>query len=259
LIVVIVCATVGLGGQDVALQHERGQNVTPVFEGWFKNADGTYTLSFGYLNRNFKEELDIPIGPNNRFDPGPADQGQPTHFTPRRRWGAFGVKVPADFGQKKLVWTLTAYGDTASVPGYLNPIYEIQALKESTAGNTPPSIRFARDGSVGRGPLGVSARIQAATLRTRLEVWVEDDGVMSLQQAGRGSRLMITWSTYRGPGRVTFENPRPSIVADNAETFATFDASGDYVLLVVANDSSGDGGGGSQCCWTNGFLHVNVE
>lgn len=251
---------VGAGDpQDVALQHARGQSVTPVFEGWYRNGDGTYTLSFGYMNRNFKEELDTPIGPNNRFEPGPPDQGQPTHFTPRRRWGAFGVKVPADFGQKRLTWTLTAYGETASIPGYLNPIYEIPALKESTAGNTPPAIRFAPDGPAGRGPLGVSAHVQTTHAHATASIWVEDDGVLSLQQAGRAPRLTVTWSTYRGPGRVTFDNQRPAIAGGRAETGVSFDAPGDYVLLVVANDYSGDGGGGSQCCWTNGYLHVSVK
>ena len=43
--------------------HESGASVTGAFEGWFKNPDGTYSLLLGYYNRNQKQELDIPIGP----------------------------------------------------------------------------------------------------------------------------------------------------------------------------------------------------
>ena len=62
---------------------ERGQNVVPAFEGWEQNPDGTFDLIFGYLNRNSKERVHIPIGPNNYIEPGPPDQGQPTFFQPR--------------------------------------------------------------------------------------------------------------------------------------------------------------------------------
>ena len=62
----------------------KGQTVTPAFEGWYRNQDGTYSLSFGYFNRNLEEALEIPIGPDNYMEPGPANQGQPSHFQPRR-------------------------------------------------------------------------------------------------------------------------------------------------------------------------------
>jgi hypothetical protein len=47
-------------------RREAGSGVTGAFEGWYRNADGTYSLLFGYFNRNTKQELDIPIGPANR-------------------------------------------------------------------------------------------------------------------------------------------------------------------------------------------------
>src|SRR5580700_4124142 len=78
--------------------HESGTSVTGAFEGWFKNPDGTFSLLLGYFNRNGKEELDIPIGPNNHIDPGGPDRGQPTHFLTGRQWGMFAVKVPSNFG-----------------------------------------------------------------------------------------------------------------------------------------------------------------
>src|SRR6202158_4789955 len=101
--------------------HSSGQNVIAAYEGWFKNPDGSVSLLFGYFNRNLKEELDIPIGDNNRFEPGPPDQGQPTHFLPRRQWGIFTVTVPDNFGPNdKLTWTIVANGQPTSVPAHLD-------------------------------------------------------------------------------------------------------------------------------------------
>ena len=61
---------------DAPLPHVSGQSVSAAFEGWYPNADGTLSLVFGYFNRNYEERLDIPVGPSNRFEPGPADRGQ---------------------------------------------------------------------------------------------------------------------------------------------------------------------------------------
>src|SRR5260370_40573965 len=100
--------------------HESGQNVTAAYEGWFKNPDGSISILFGYFNRNLKEDLDIPVGPNNQIEPGGPDQGQPTHFLPRRQWGVFTVTVPDNFGTDKLTWTLVANGQATAVPAQLD-------------------------------------------------------------------------------------------------------------------------------------------
>src|SRR5580765_5000171 len=84
-----------------------GQNVVPYFEGWIRNADGTFDLVFGYFNRNWQEELAIPAGPENVVEPGPPDRGQPTYFLPRRQGWVFRIRVPKDFGKQVLTWTLT--------------------------------------------------------------------------------------------------------------------------------------------------------
>src|SRR6478672_1926590 len=68
-----------------SVRFNSGQNVAPYFEGWIKNADGTFDLVFGYFNRNYQEELAIAPGPENRVEPGNPDQGQPTYFLPRRQ------------------------------------------------------------------------------------------------------------------------------------------------------------------------------
>ena len=89
-----------------------GQDIVPAYEGWEENSDGTFNMVFGYLNRNYDEVLDVPIGPDNNLEPGGPDQGQPTHFLPRRNRYLFRVKVPKDFGKKELIWTITANGKT---------------------------------------------------------------------------------------------------------------------------------------------------
>ncbi len=103
----------------------RGQSVQPVYEGYEKNADGTITMVFGYLNRNFQEQPHVPIGPDNIFEPGPQDRGQPTHFDNRRQSFVFSIKLPADWGSKELVWTLKVNGHTATAIGSVLPTWII--------------------------------------------------------------------------------------------------------------------------------------
>src|SRR5262249_1492586 len=100
---------------------DSGASVTGALEGWYKNSDGSFSILVGYFNRNLKQVLDIPVGPNNHIDPGGPDQGQPTHFLPRRQWGVFTVVVPKDFGSKRLTWTITANGQTTTIPLHLDP------------------------------------------------------------------------------------------------------------------------------------------
>ena len=113
-LIVACVATNSFAQMPLAPHSGKGQTVTPVFEGWYTHPDGTHSLSFGYYNRNVEEVLEIPIGPDNFFEPGPVNRGQPTHFQPRRHWGVFAVTVPADFGYERLVCTTRV--DTATLP-----------------------------------------------------------------------------------------------------------------------------------------------
>ena len=128
-----------------------GEAVYPAFEGWGPLKDGTTVLLIGYFNRN-KEAIDVPIGPDNRIEPGGPDFGQPTHFHSGRQWGVFAITVPKDFGTKKLTWTLTANGNTSTVQLSLNPPYWIDFYKNGANGNEPPRIKFSPTGPELIGP-----------------------------------------------------------------------------------------------------------
>ena len=247
----------------LATPRASGQSVTPAYEGWYRNADGTFSLSFGYLNRNAEEVINVPIGPDNFIAPGRQNQGQPTEFQPRRHWGVFAVKVPADFGRQEVVWTLRVRGETFAIPGRLHPNWQIDALEgEAGAGNTPPFVRLGEAGLEARGPLGHTFGPLEATTTAPfgLTVWAGDDGRPA---AGRGGAMVsLAFFKHQGPGAVTFVPPTGRAAAAGAAvtTTAMFAAPGDYLLRVRANDGSGVANAGhAQCCWTNGFVRVTVR
>jgi len=139
-----------------------GEAVTGAFEGWYYKPDGSINLMVGYFNRNLKQVLDIPAGPNNRIEPGGPDYGQPTHFLPRRQWGVFTIPVPRDFGDKKLTWTIVANGLTTSIPLSVHPQYQVEPFEEKGMGNTPPMLRFEPGGAIHTGPpVGIAASLTA--------------------------------------------------------------------------------------------------
>ena len=246
--------------RDAPIPHDVGQSASPSFEGWYPNEVGTYSLSFGYFNRNYEQTLDIPIGPDNHFTPGPEDRGQPTHLLPRRQTGVFTIVVPADFGDRTLTWSLTAGGETFAVPGHLRPEWRIDALQEVTSGNRPPELSFdAGEGEprTGQGPGGVRRALTAkAGESMTLTIRVQDDQVQKQSLQGRPTRMGLVWSQYRGAGSVEIADPTPEIPEDGlTATTVTFSEPGDYVLRALAWDDSGGQGpimaGGFQCCWTS--------
>jgi len=274
-----------LRGQALPLEptHEAGNSVIAVYEGWYSNPDGTFSLLVGYLNRNEKQEIDIPIGPNNHIDPGGPDRGQPTHFLIGRKYGMFVIKVPSDFGKNRVTWTIVANGKATSVPVGLNPDYEISPFIASAdvgaAADTPPTLRFQdfkEDGPMVQGPKGLA--IQRTTTVNKplpLTVWVSDDGKWFSNSGAKPRNLSpipvsVTWTKYRGPGTVTFSKPKPVVEKldggdakfvfnGKATTEAQFSEPGEYVLHANINDYSGEGGGGFQCCWTYGTVSVSVK
>jgi hypothetical protein len=244
-----------------------GHSVTPVFEGWYRNPDGTFSLSFGYYNRNASEVIEIPSGADNFIAPGDTNQGQPTRFEARRHWGVFAVKVPANFGtSKKVTWTLRMKGETFAIPASLHPDWEIDALAgEAGTGNTPPVVKLSPDGPAAQGPGGATVGPLPASVGQPLDltIWATDDGRGAASVAGaraNSASVALAWFKHQGPGTATFTSQVGTAAPDGkATTAVTFSAPGTYILRVRANDSAVAGAGHAQCCWTNGFVVVQVK
>jgi hypothetical protein len=262
---VLAAATVAVTAQQPAVlpmapARERGGSVSPAFEGWYQNDDGSFSLLVGYFNRNSKEALTIPAGPNNKIEPGDPDQGQPTFFETGRQWGVFVIKVPKDFGKKAVRWTLTVNGETQSVPMTLNPGYPITPFKELGMGNQPPTVWFSEGGTRATGPpVAVTGSFTgAANQPVPITVWADD---VKEKDSKAVNVATVSLHKHRGPGDVTYSQARVPVrkAGEMVTVNATFSAPGEYLLRVQANDESGEGGGGFQCCWTNTFVRVTVK
>ena len=249
--------------QLLAAPRDSGLNVAPVYEGWEPNADGTVRLYFGYMNRNWKEELDVPIGVANFFEPGLADRGQPTHFLPRRHKQVFSVVVPGDFSGP-LVWTLSIHDVTERVTASLALTQRISASKDPSTSNAPPRITV---------PTSQTITLPQPAV---LSVAVTDDGLPKPQIAGSGAPgaevqsstaqgLSVRWAKYRGPGQVTLATPTAVVEGGKVATATTFTEPGLYVIQVTAYDGSlaatSDGSSipGFACCWANELIMITVK
>ena len=261
--------------QQSLVIHEYGESITGALEGWYANPDGTSTILVGYYNRNLRTAMDVPVGPNNRIEPGGPDMGQPTHFMPARQWGMFTVKVPKDFGKKKLIWTLVVNGKTNSIPLNLLDDWMIKPMIDAL-NNTPPYLSFkpfAQGAATTQGPMGLVDNLTAKVGEpVEVTAYVADDNVIGPGRArAPDPPVTLVWSTFRGPAVAKFAPARPkaektddklppkTIWAGKATTTATFTEPGEYLLHLTVNDGSGDGGAGFQCCWTSGKVKVTVK
>lgn len=269
--VLAIVAMMVLGG--AAQQPTRGLNIAPVYEGWERNADGSFNLVFGYFNRNWDDVIDLAVGPANDLEPGGPDQGQPTHFLPRRNQFIFRVKVPPDFGSREVVWTLTTNGKTERAYGTLKPDYMVDSVvmmanfgaggqtgtTPDLDGNTAPVLRVDGD----------RARRVKAGQPLALAAVATDDGKPRVRPmppivgANRmlpnsSNGLRVAWFIYRGAGAVAFDPPQftvwedtrdganspwaagwrpPAIPAGNTwDVRATFASPGEYVVRCIAHD-----------------------
>ena len=215
--------------------YSKGRHVEPAYEGWKANADGTFSFMFGYMNENWLEEPNVGVGENNYFSPGEPDRGQPTHFLPRRNRFTFEVQVPADWGEKELVWNLTVNGLARKAYATLNPDYLVDNMviasetgslgpgtssPESRA-NIPPIVTIQGDTVAGEHIRNVRVG-EALVLNTK----VEDDGLPKTRTrssrsassyqsrilrppsrvtVGKKNGLFLSWNVYRGDGKVTFD------------------------------------------------------
>ena len=273
MVVALAAATLWLPPVS-AQAPARGQNVTPAYEGFWRNADGTFDLMFGYYNRNWEEEIDVPVGPGNTLDPGGPDQGQPTHFFPRRNQFVFKIRVPANFGNKEVVWTLTTNGRTEKTYATLRPQYAVDetvmmanfgaggqtGFVPDMAGNKPPELKVE----------GEKKRTAKVGEPVTLSAVATDDGKTKprpmpafligqshfLPNAATGLRL--SWFTYRGAGKIEYDPPQTKVWQDHRDggnspwsagwstppappgntwtVKATFSEPGTYVLRALASD-----------------------
>jgi hypothetical protein len=201
-----VAIILGLGVAVTAgaqnLTYAKGQNVSPAYEGWEEDSAGRKFFLFGYMNRNWQEELDVPVGTDNRFTTGAPDQGQPTHFLPRRNRFIFRVPVPAGFTEKdELVWSLTTKGKTEQAFASLRLDYKVDdVVKASETGalgagssspevraNTPPVLEV-------QGPRRVEVRVGEPV---PLVVSVRDDGIPKARAIGAGAAVENEGSATR--------------------------------------------------------------
>ena len=225
-----------------------GQNIVPYFEGWIRNPDGTFDLVFGYFNRNWKEELAIPAGTDNRVEPNGPDAGQPTWFLPRRQRWIYRLRVPADFGKKEATWTITTNGKTETAYGNLLAAQEISERIIRTNGNLDPG-----EGDTNEPPSITLPPALTGTTSTplRITVSVRDDGLPKPRaprtpkpatpggfggQVDRGGPapargLTTTWLQIGGPGKAIFEQT-------GAAVDVRFSVRGAYRLRAVATDGA---------------------
>jgi hypothetical protein len=245
----------GLREVEQTVRHDTGQDVAPAFEGWERKADGSYDFVFGYLNRNYEEQVDIALGPENSFDSGPQDRGQPTHFYVRRQRFIFRVAVPREWEKtRRLTWTLTSHGRTNQAKGWLQPEWELSpgVISENNgggvleAGNKPPT---ASGGTA-----------ETVTLRNALTLstTATDDGLPKPRPRRTPSPdalaavalnpdtpvrlaegLRIRWTHYRGAGTVAFDPDRsaPTFTYPTTQTTSVrFSAPGTYVVRAFVGD-----------------------
>lgn len=269
------CAFLWAQSLPMEPSHESGQSITGAFEGWFQNKDGTYSILVGYYNRNAKQVMDIPAGPDNRIEPGGPDMGQPTHFLTGRQWGVFTIQVPKNWGDKRLTWTIVANGKTTAIPLDIDTLWEVSPFVDASY-DTPAFIAFSESGPFINGPKGQTITMTDTIPNPLpLNVWVTHESNANpgapAGRGGRGPAVTVNWSLLRGPGAVTFEKDHPqvekaefkgpegSVFTGKASTTATFSDPGEYLLKVTANDSTGEGGRGFQCCWSNSYVKVSVK
>jgi hypothetical protein len=230
-------------------RYNRGQDVSPTFDGWERNPDGTFRFYFGYYNRNAEEEIDAPIGPENRFDLGTGDQGQPTHFYTGRRWFVFSVVVPADWPpDKRLVWSLTTKGRTNLSKGWLQPEWEVDKLLISKNAISDPFLRTSNSNPTpdNQAPVVTGNAAQTITLpaTAKLTATATDDGLPKPGPGDRGGRVQgvqIRWILYRGPAPVAFDPEiSPAVYGKplTSETKVSFSVPGSYRIRAIATDGA---------------------
>jgi hypothetical protein len=271
---------------DPQLLRPTGGPVIPMFEGWYDNPDGTRQLCFGYFNTNTEEVIDIPAGLNNFVEPAEFEGLQATRFLPvppggRRHYCVMSVTVPADWGDRDVVWTLVdRFGQDYSAPGRTRfEMYHLEEREQDSRQSAAPKVRFDPDGSVAMGRTPTVFGTYEARVGAPLALLAEvrrDTPYTDNDRMPIGFR----WNKQQGPGDVSFApdeslrtaGTRTIVDAEGwntsaaawarALTEATFSAPGEYTLLLQAYNDGGRRLEPSDleffCCWTNVLVEVSV-
>jgi hypothetical protein len=214
---------------------QRNQPIYPAYDGYLRNPDGSYTLSFAYFSHN-AELVTIAPGPGNWFAPAPADRQQPTTFRPgHQRFQCILVVGPEFDGN--LRWTLTYAGTTTGTSQNMlqsnyNLVEGAAELRQIDYAKAPRGVCLNRAPIVRI--LGLPGRGRGATpsLSAAVSEEVSLFGSVSDEGLPRGGRLTVLWKMLNGTGTVKFEDPQA------ARTRATFSAPGAYELELSASDSA---------------------
>jgi len=204
------------------------------YDGFVRNANGTFTLAFGYFNQN-NADVTIEPGDANLFSPTPADRNQPITFLKGRHRFACSMVVDSSF-DGRLQWTLKFAGRTETTTAKaLNPLYELElnSEKRAIAGldvaaapknvcvNRPPVVEIVNPFGGPDASTKIAAKVdQDVAVNAR----VEDDGLP------RGSKVTAAWKKISGPGNVTFSD------ASSPPTRVKFSAPGAYEIELTATD-----------------------
>lgn len=231
----LLLASTALGAES----YMHGKPVWPAFEGWRPNADGSFSMMFGYMNENWDEEHFVPVGENNFFSPGEADRGQPGFFMPRRNRFTFEVVVPSDWGDRELVWTLNVNGVEAKAYATLKPDYLVDNI---VIASETGSLGIGTSSPESRSNVAPVLAIQGDNVRTvrvgesiSLRTHLQDDGLprsrtrntrteSELLRAmlrppakptvNKINALYLSWNLYRGETEVIFDPPQTKVWED---------------------------------------------
>lgn len=281
----------------LTLTPPSGLPVIPVMEGWTANPDGTSSISFGSINRNEEDDIDIPIGENNYIEPAKYNGMQPTHFPSGRRTGIFTVTVPAEEADEDIWWYLkTGDSEVLKVPGRVGvSAYELDFILPRPQGSMQPLAGFGEDGELFSGlfaQVGTYPNTVTVGSPVVLTINVRDPSERDASDPRfeEATPLGVQFFKYQGPGDVEFTLhestvvPEPPEIPDNipanfrnrfgppgpdevniesgegvARVYATFSEPGDYMIHVkVENFKAPDSSNGDQCCWTNIYARVAV-
>jgi hypothetical protein len=211
---------------------QRNQPIYPAYDGFVKNPDGSYTISFGYFSHN-AEPVTIPASAENSFAPEPADRQQPVVFRPGQWRFQCVMVVDADVAGK-MRWTLTYAGATTGTSERMlqsnwNLVEGAAELSRIDFAKAPRGVCLNRAPAVRL--LGKTARKGEVSIDASMTEELQLFGSVNDEGLPRGRELSIEWKMLNGPGQVTFSNPRA------ARTRAAFTAPGVYALELSATDS----------------------